>query len=262
VIPLARKFVAGTAIEPVARIWWRRLRVGAERGRNARDNALAVRIMARVLRRDSTWVDVGTSTGDLLWHVLRHAPRGRHFAFEPIPETAAIVRARFPSSVEVRALALSDATGEVEFQHVVTNPGYSGLRRREYPRAGEQVRTIRVPTARLDDVLPQALRVDAMKVDVEGAELQVFRGAVRTLSTHRPFVLFEHGRGAADCYGTTPEAVYDLLAGECGLCVSLPADWLEGRQPLDRAGFVAVFGTENCNFLAHPADALSHRGAR
>lgn len=247
-----RKLVAGTALEPVARIWWRRLRVGPERGRNARDNDLATRIMRRVLQRDSTWVDIGSSTGELLWHVLRRAPQGRHFAFEPIPEVAAGLRGRMPGNVEVQAIALSDHEGEAEFQHVVSNPGYSGLRRRVYPRPDEEVRTIRVRTARLDDVLPGDVWVRAMKVDVEGAELQVLRGAAHTLRAKRPYVLFEHGRGGADCYGTRPEQVYDLLVGECGLAVSLPADWLAGRPPLDRDGFIAQFGTDNCNFLAHP----------
>jgi FkbM family methyltransferase len=251
----ARRLVAGTAIEPVARIWWRRLRVGPESGRNARDNDLATRIMRRVLHRDSTWVDIGSSTGELMWHVLRRAPHGRHFAFEPIPEVAAILRARLPANVEVHAIALADREGMTEFQHVVTNPGYSGLRRRVYPRPDEGVHTIRVRTARLDDVLPDSVRVRAMKVDVEGAELQVLRGAEHTLRAHCPYVLFEHGRGGADCYGTRPEQIFDLLVGECGLMISLPADWLAGGPPLDRAGFIAQFGTENCNFLAHPPAA-------
>jgi len=256
---LLRRLGGDTALEPTARIWWRRLRVGRETGRNARDNELAARVMTRILRPESNWVDVGTSTGDILWHVLRRAPRGRHVAFEPIPANAAILRARFPPRVTVHTMALSDTTGETEFQHVASNQGYSGLKRRTYPRAEEQVVTIRVPVARLDDVLPADFRVDALKVDVEGAELGVLRGAARTLRQWRPYVLFEHGRGAADCYGTTPEMIYDLLVGEYGLRISLPEAWLDGRPPLDRAGFVAQFGGDNCNYLAHPPAAEAAR---
>jgi FkbM family methyltransferase len=256
---LVRRLGGDTALEPLARIGWRRLRVGRETGRNARDNALASQVMGRILRRDSNWVDVGTSTGDILWHVLRRAPRGQHVAFEPIPANAAILRARFPPRVTVHCMALSDTAGETEFQHVASNPGYSGLKRRTYPRADERVETIRVPVARLDDMLPPDFRVDAIKVDVEGAELGVLRGAARTIGRWRPYVLFEHGRGAADYYGTTPQMIYDLLVGEYGLQISLPQAWLAGRPPFDRDGFVAQFGGDNCNYLAHPPAAEAAR---
>jgi len=256
-----RRLAGESGLEPLARIWWRRVRVGPEQGRNARDNRLAADIMARILRRDSVWVDIGTSTGDLLWHVLRHAPRGPHVAFEPIPENVALLRAKFPPSVTIHALALSDVPGEAEFQHVISNPGYSGLRRRVYPRPDEQVRSIRVPVARLDDILPAEQRVDAVKIDVEGAELQVLRGARRTLTTWHPYILFEHGRGAADCYGTQPEMLYDLLAGEYGYRIALPEVWLAGGAALDRDAFVQQFGGDQCNYLAYatPGELHSNR---
>ena len=246
-----QKLIQNTRFEPVAHILWRRLRVRGESGRNARDNALAVRVMARVLRRDSNYVDVGSSYGDLLWHVLRYAPRGRHFAIEPIPEIASGLRAKFPR-LTVLEMAASDESGEAEFLHVTSNSGYSGLRRREYPSPDERLRTIRVRTSKLDDVLPADVAVHLLKVDVEGAELQVFRGARRTLTTHRPYLLFEHGRGAATAYGTTPEMVHDFLVRECGLRVSTLEGWLRGEAPLGREAFVAQFQGLECNFLAHP----------
>jgi FkbM family methyltransferase len=248
-----KKAVAGSRFEPVARIWWRRLRVGAEGGRSGRDNAVAVQVMKRVLRADSNWVEVGASTGEFMWHVLRYAPSGRHIAFEPIPEIAARLRAELPPAVSVHAVAASDRSGDSEFQWVVGDPGYSGLRRRAYPKANLEVRTIRVRTARLDDVLSADLPIHAMKVDVEGAELQVFNGARELLRKWRPYVLFEHGPGAADFYGTTPDMIWSLLHDELGFAIAKPADWLAGRAALDRDGFVASFARGECNYLAYPA---------
>ena len=60
------------------------------------------------------------------------------------------------------------------------------------------------------------------------------------------------GVGAADCYGTQPEQVYDLLTS-CGLKLSVMKDWLEGARPLDRAAFANQFYAGlNFYFLAHP----------
>jgi FkbM family methyltransferase len=158
-------------------------------------------------------------------------------------------------TVYLHQLALSDASGESTFQHVVTNSGYSGLKKRRYNRPNEQIAEITVKVARLDDVLPSGFDIRLMKIDVEGAELQVLRGAVAMLRRCHSFVLFEHGLGAADCYGTRPEQVFDVLS-DCGLRVSLMEDWLEhsSTKAFTRTAFAEEFDTgRNFYFLAHPA---------
>jgi FkbM family methyltransferase len=175
------------------------------------------------------------------------APSGHHYAFEPIPELAAGLREKYPTA-EVRQLALSDTAGEATFFHVVTNPGYSGLRRRTYDRPRERIERITVRTERLDDVLPPDLPVDFIKVDVEGAELQVFRGAARTLRSYHPTVVFEHELGGAAHYRSSPHAVYDFLVRDCALRIFR----LEGDGPLTESKFASVFeGGDALNFLAH-----------
>jgi FkbM family methyltransferase len=242
-----KRLVAGTPFEPVARKMWQRLHANDAADP---DDRLAFEILAKVLQKDSNCVDVGCATGNLLRHMVQRAPRGRHLAFEPIPANVAELRRSFPG-VTVLQMALSDAPGEAEFNYVVSNPGFSGLRQRDYPRPDEEIHKIRVKVDCLDNVLPRDLKVTLVKVDVEGAELQVFRGARRLLGEQKPFVLFEHGRGAADHYGTTPEMVYDLLAGECGLRISLLGDFLAGQPPLSRDAFVAQFQGLHWNFIAH-----------
>lgn len=212
------------------------------------------KVMEIWLRRSFNCVDVGCHEGLFLAQMLELAPLGRHFAFEPLPGFQQQLASRFGADARVRLFdcALSDSASEVSFQHVITNPGYSGLRTRRYERE-EQVEEIRVRTCRLDDVLPEGLPIDFLKIDVEGAELQVMRGALRTLARHRPVLVFEHGLGAADCFGTTPEDVYDLLSGECGLRLSLMERWLAGDPPLSRAAFGEQFHVGlNYYFIAYP----------
>jgi FkbM family methyltransferase len=215
------------------------------------DNALAVQVMARVLHKKSNCVDIGSSYGDAFFQMIRYAPWGKHFAFEPIPHVAAMLRDKYPGFA-IFEVALSDRAGESDFQHVVSDSGYSGLRRRSYPSADLQIETIRVKTARLDDLLPAGVKIDFVKIDVEGAELQVFRGALQTIRRWRPVILFEHGLGGADHYDTTPEMIFDLLHGECDLQISTLSGWLHGESPLTREQLVAQFQGQNCNFLAHP----------
>jgi FkbM family methyltransferase len=168
-------------------------------------------------------------------------------AYEPLPELAAALAARFPG-VDVRARALSDAPGEREFVRVVGNPGWSGFRQRPTPGATGFER-LTVPVERLDDALPAGLRPALIKVDVEGAELEVLLGALRTLQRARPVVVFEHGLGSADHYGTGPGDVFDVLTDGAGLRVFD----LDGNGPYDRDRFGAVHAArERVNFVARP----------
>jgi FkbM family methyltransferase len=202
-------------------------------------------LLAYTLASDAHCIDVGAHSGDVLSEMVRLAPAGRHIAYEPLPEMARALAERFPS-VDVRAAALSDSAGEASFVHVVSNPAYSGLREREYP-GREQLERIRVRTERLDDSLPEGFAPAFIKVDVEGAELQVLRGARATIARHRPTIFFEHGRGAADRYGTRPADIHDVLVGDAGLRIFDE----HGGGPYSRAEFEALFDRPIWNFVAH-----------
>jgi FkbM family methyltransferase len=178
--------------------------------------------------------------------MVRLAPEGRHVAFEPVPASHARLAAEFPG-VDVRHAAASDEDGEAEFTVVPGLPTHSGLRERSYP-GKQRLEKISVRTERLDTVLPEDFPLAFLKVDVEGAELQVLRGAAETIARHRPTIWFEHGEGASDHYGTTPADVHGLLVGELGLRIFDS----EGDGPYSAGRFDAVFSEPMWNFVAHP----------
>ncbi|HEV7283173.1 MAG TPA: FkbM family methyltransferase [Pirellulaceae bacterium] len=216
---------------------------------------LSGQIMRQRLAPTAVCIDVGCCLGDELKKMMTAAPQGTFFAFEPLPHLFERLRKRFKqSNVRLSNVALSDQEGTIDFNFVETNPAYSGIRRRRYDRPHERDRTIQVPTDRLDNVLGAAgsPKVDLIKIDVEGAELLVMRGAEATLKRDRPIVIFEHGLGGTDCYDVRPEHVYDFLAG-CGLSVSLMEEFLADRPPLSRDAFVDQFDAgRNFYFVAHP----------
>jgi FkbM family methyltransferase len=201
-------------------------------------------ILAAALRPDSNCIDIGAHGGDVLADMLRLAPHGRHVAFEPLPAMAAALHDRFPG-VDVREAALGDEFGPAEFVHVVTRPGWSGFRERPYP-GDERTERITVDVVRLDDALAGDYAPDLIKIDVEGAELGVLRGARATLQAHHPIVVFEHGLGSADHYGTRPEDVFDLFVG-----IGYRILDLDGQGPYTRSEFAACFRAHRrTNFLA------------
>ena len=102
--------------------------------------------------------------------------------------------------VVVHPYALGETSGEVAFHRVRRAPALSGLRRRVDLDAAESVEEIRVTMETLDRVVPHDTPVAFVKIDVEGGELGVFRGAVQTLRRTRPIVIFECGLGGANSY--------------------------------------------------------------
>ena len=218
-----------------------------------RDHELLVALMERELRGDSDCLDVGAHAGSVLREIVRLAPRGRHVAWEPLPAFAAGLREEF-AGVEVREAALADEAGRRDLTHVIDQPGWSGLAERPTPSDGP-TETLVVRCERLDDVLASEVRPRFVKIDVEGAEALVLRGAQRTLRAHRPLIAFEHGAGSAEYHGSGPEEVHGLLSG-----LDYEISGLDGDGPYDLDRFAAIFASgERVNFVAWPARPATAR---
>jgi FkbM family methyltransferase len=223
------------------------------RRRNRRDDERARLLAAAVLGPDSNCVDVGASEGRLLAVFAELAPLGKHIAYEPVPHVRASLARRFPQA-EVRAAALSDRDGESTFVVHRRLPSRSSLRPVGYD-AG-QTETIQVPVETLDRSLPAGYIPHLLKVDVEGAEHLVLEGAIATLTTHRPVVLFEHQRSTAVHYGSGPERVFGLLVDKLGMRIFD----LDGQGPYTLARLRHAYERgSRWNFFAVPATAARCR---
>lgn len=212
-------------------------------------------IMRQTLHSTSNCIDIGCHAGVFLDEILKISPHGSHYGFEPLPHLYASLKEKYRDhpNVAIHNTALSDTSGFAQFQHVVSNPGYSGLKKRRYDRPNEIIQTISVAMERLDDVVAPNETISFIKIDVEGAEFQVLTGAKETIKRCRPVIIFEHGIGAADFYQTTPEMVFDLINLEFNLKCFTMEQWLNsnGTINLSRASFCDEFRSgRNYYFMA------------
>jgi len=152
------------------------------------------------LQPGMTFIDVGANVGLFSIPAAKKVEHGRVFAFEPsawtmelLSKNASLNQLR---NLEIVHSAVGDYTGEATLQ--VNASGKDGLNTIGKPvhDDSEIVTTEKVPITTLDDFLRghSILHVDVMKVDVEGAELLVFRGAKDLLAKHdAPLILYESG---------------------------------------------------------------------
>jgi len=155
-----------------------------------------VEILMRLADPEVLALDVGANIGAMTGALATRA--GQVWAFEPHPEVCRSLRAnvgRFAGATgfaptHVFELALSDADGEARLESPDGFDANRGLGR-VTTDAGLPVRT-----ARLDSLLTDR-NVGVMKVDVEGHELSVLRGAAEALAAGRVRnIVFEDHLGA------------------------------------------------------------------
>lgn len=188
--------------------------------------------------------------------ILKWAPKGQHMGFEPIPQMYQDLVTKYAQNphVDVCAIAASNAKGEATFNHVISNPAYSGLQKRSYDRPEERDTQITVQTDLLDNVVPEGRKIDLIKIDVEGGEMLVLEGARKLMARHKPLVVFEHGLGASDHYGSFPDKMFAYFAGfEMG--ITTLSGFLKRQPGFTQAEFEAqYFEKRNYYFVAFSMD--------
>lgn len=225
---IIRKIINDTFLEKIADKLYK---IYSKKTLSEEYNIQTIKIMKTILRKDSCCVDIGCHEGLFLKEFIRLSPKGTHYAIEPIPHLYTELTNTYAKNKNLKLfqLALSEKKGESSFQYVVSNPGYSGLRQRRYDRPNEQIQEIKVRTDLLDNIIHEEVQINFIKIDVEGAELQVLKGAVKTIKRCLPTIVFEHGLGGSDHYGTKPEDIHELLVQTCGLRLFVMSDWLKSK---------------------------------
>jgi FkbM family methyltransferase len=141
------------------------------------------------------FMDIGGNTGIYTVKAaqfFRANGGGTVVTYEPLPEMLAELERNISSNhfseVRLRSFCLGAAPGTADFWINFNRPASSSLVNND-PRAVKRSMLV----LRLDDVFPleKLSRLDYVKIDVEGAEAQVFAGALETLKKFRPIVQLE-----------------------------------------------------------------------
>jgi FkbM family methyltransferase len=137
-------------------------------------------------------IDVGASIGSYTVHLLNHSRKC--YAFEPRPDAAAYLAQRLAARanprLRVETVALSDRAGAAQLRVPVAEAGRSSIERANPLERLGAVEALTVSMRRLDDyegIEP----VGCIKIDVEGHEDAVLRGARRTLLRDHPSLIVE-----------------------------------------------------------------------
>jgi FkbM family methyltransferase len=176
--------------------------------------------------------DVGAHTGYFTWLYCASHPGNRAVAIEPSRPALALAGQILESNglgerVVIRAAGVGERAGTtrawvdahqfVQFGERENEPGYD------------------LDLVTLDDEVARSGLVPTLvKIDVEGHEAQVLRGARRVLREHRPVVFLELHLDVLERAGTRPADVLALLSGagyhfETLAGVRRPADWFTSR---------------------------------
>ena len=178
----------------------------------------------RLIDRGDVVADVGANLGYMssLAAARVHAD-GRVLAFEPHPRAYELLErnaARWreveaAGTVELRRVALSDAAGEgtlvsggsAEFELAV-----AALSSETRADDTANFDAIKVPLARLDEI-PGVERLDLVKIDVEGHEADVLRGAAGLLASGavRDIVFEDHDDYPSEATAIVEDAGYELI---------------------------------------------------
>lgn len=200
------------------------------------------KLWTRLASKNSVAIDVGANIGA---HTLTMArcvgPGGRVLAFEPNPIVRTVLEQNLHLNgikhVSVFDCALGSQAGSLPLRvpkrdsEEFSNLGLASLVALETPHD-----LINVDIRTLDDVLEaeQVERVDVIKIDVQGYEMETLRGMRECLARHRPALVFEYDAWAWRQANVQPADAFNMLDAAGYRICRLDGSTGATERPLDR----------------------------
>lgn len=162
------------------------------------------------LKKDMVFVDIGANQGEYTLFAAKRLTSGRVLSFEPLPSmlktlTENISLNKF-RNIELFEFGLSDEERMLtihEFEG--SHEGLATL----YPGEKKIKSSLTIPLTTLDNVFDSTKlqRLDFIKIDIEGGELNALKGAKKTIELFKPYVLIEIN---AETYKAAGYTIHDI----------------------------------------------------
>lgn len=208
-------------------------------------------VLGRLAMGKAYAIDVGANIG---LHSITMArgmrPDGKIVALEPTPRTYEALQASLLLNgllprVDARQVAAGEGAGEA-LLHCHPVSGQNSLF--SYPDCA--TKQVSVAVAPLDALVPAGTSVDLVKIDVEGAELDILKGMRRILEEARDIaVVLEFSATHFQRAGASPSELVSFMA-RFDLVPQLIDEWTGQLEPFDL----------NCVLALPAANVLFHRG--
>jgi FkbM family methyltransferase len=215
-------------------------------------------LLAKHLQPGQVMLDIGAYVGQFSLVASQLVPNLRVFAFEPTPSVFAQLQRNIElndcRNVTCVNLALSDTPGTAQFFTYPGSADQNSLR----PLSVDSNASIEVRVGTVDSFLKdQNLdRLDVLKIDVEGNELAVLKGAGASLSRFKPVLIVEISRHQRS-YGYTGADIKSILNELLLDCFRISDQGLQPYEPVDSEIHA---GCSHFNIVALPRESAAGPG--
>ncbi len=212
------------------------------------NDILSTQLITQICQSNKVFIDIGAHIGSIISEVKKHDNSIKIIAVEPIPEKVANLKKYFPY-VEIYEYALGDENTNITFYINKKYSGYSSVLKPNNTN-NNNIEEITVSLKRLDDI-SQFENIDAIKIDVEGNELNVIKGAKDTINKNRPIIMFESALGE----DKINEELFDIFSS-LEYRIHLPNRLAHNDNGLSKSGFIDahVYPRYSSNFFAVPSE--------
>lgn len=166
--------------------------IGRHVARHGDWDAILARIVVRAFPEDEPFIcEVGSNIGASLLQILHGKPKAKVLALEPSDDFRPFLERNLEAAgyndVRVLPLFVGAQPGTTYLYNNETTASATGPEYADHEMRGRQ----QVDVKTLDQVLSAQYRVDFIKIDTDGFDFEVLKGAKATLRNHQPLLFFE-----------------------------------------------------------------------